>query len=92
MGSWRPLGSSCQAGVASGLPVIRTHNTTVVGVNGSCYFESLSMLAVAVSPSGSAEVTNDFLTRPYLVEPATIRGAKIYFQPRRTVGLGPLFM
>ena len=34
---------------------------------------------------GSAEVTNDFLTRPYLVEPATIRGAKIYFQPRRTI-------
>ena len=32
---------------------------------------------------GSAEVTNEFAFRPYLVEPETIGGVKFFFQPSR---------
>ncbi|CAJ1433692.1 unnamed protein product [Effrenium voratum] len=33
---------------------------------------------------GSAEVTNEFAFRPYLVEPETIGGVKFFFQPSRS--------
>eukprot|EP00931_Biecheleriopsis_adriatica_P049660 TRINITY_DN28729_c0_g1_i1.p1 TRINITY_DN28729_c0_g1~~TRINITY_DN28729_c0_g1_i1.p1 ORF type:complete len:8011 (-),score=1403.57 TRINITY_DN28729_c0_g1_i1:177-21446(-) len=41
------------------------------------------MYTIPVIVPGVAEVTNEFTTRPYLVEPATIRGAKFFWRPYR---------
>ncbi|CAK9089626.1 unnamed protein product [Durusdinium trenchii] len=42
------------------------------------------MSSVGIIVPGSAEVTNEFSFRPYLLEPVTIRGCKFTFRPAKT--------